>query len=93
MQAGHRFADAIELTQFAVTYLPIPLEHCEIDHVHEFGSFRSEFIVIEWRRRRERRASGSDSRRKAPQGCRRKSKFRLRMCDYAHLDPVRGAKI
>jgi len=32
--------------QSVVTYLPIPLEYHEFDHVHECGSIRSKFIVI-----------------------------------------------
>jgi len=40
------FSAAIEFTQITKAYLPIPLYHFEIDHVHELVSIRSKFIVI-----------------------------------------------
>jgi hypothetical protein len=45
-QTGTRFAAAIASTQMAVAHLHIPLRYYKIDHVREFGSKRSEFILI-----------------------------------------------
>jgi hypothetical protein len=37
---------AIGFAQIVVTDPPVPLQHYEIDHIHEFGPIRSKFIAI-----------------------------------------------